>query len=115
MTAILVTFDLDALAFDAINAFANSDLDDSVAIFTYPPQGFPTPGHVYRLDKLSMDSAGYDSGSNIHICNDRWAYIEDAFAGSDGSNVVHHDASKTKIPAIGSVAITVETPNDEKT
>jgi hypothetical protein len=47
LMAITALFDLEAVQFDAINAFINGTLDEEV--YTYMPDGFKAPGKVLRL------------------------------------------------------------------
>lgn len=49
MMAIAARFDLDLLQFDAVNAFVNADIDETV--FMRMPPGYQKSGEIYRLRK----------------------------------------------------------------
>ena len=47
LMALVVLFDLETAQFDAVNAFVNSELDETV--YCQSPPGFEAPGHCLRL------------------------------------------------------------------
>jgi uncharacterized protein (DUF1330 family) len=49
LMAIAARFDLELIQYDAVNAFVNAKLEDTV--FMQMPPGYKTPGKILRLNK----------------------------------------------------------------